>query len=104
MAKTTIARHLCRRDSTSADLVDDGRVVRDFTNSLCSIASPANTTGMKIRIQTSSMFKALVESLDASSSAIPWAKLPTALRQKVVDDQENGLVTVLAAGPYQHRK
>jgi TRAP-type C4-dicarboxylate transport system substrate-binding protein len=59
---------------------------------------------MKIRIQRSSIFKALVESLDASSSEIPWARLPTALRQKVVDDQENGLIAVLAAGPYQHRK
>jgi TRAP-type transport system periplasmic protein len=59
---------------------------------------------MKIRIQPSPVFKTLVESLGASASAIPWAELPTALQQKVVDGQENGVTNILAASPYQHQK
>jgi C4-dicarboxylate-binding protein DctP len=78
--------------------------VRHFTNSLRPINSPADMKGMKIRIQPSPVFKALVESLGASASAIPWAELPTALQQKVVDGQENGVTNILAASLYQHQK
>lgn len=78
--------------------------VRHFTNSLRPISSPADMKGMKIRIQPSPVFKTLVESLGASASAIPWAELPTALQQKVVDGQENGVTNILAASLYQHQK
>jgi TRAP-type C4-dicarboxylate transport system substrate-binding protein len=36
--------------------------------------------------------------------AIPWAELPTALQQKVVDGQENGVTNILAASLYQYQK
>jgi TRAP-type transport system periplasmic protein len=101
------------KDDFSADMVkktgirmlgvaDNG--VRHFTNSQKPIQSPADMKGMKIRIQPSPVFKALVESLGASASAIPWAELPTALQQKVVDGQENGVTNILAASLYQHQK
>ena len=83
-------------------LADNG--VRHFTNSLRPVQTPADMKGMKIRIQPSPVFKALVESLGASPSAIPWAELPTALQQKVVDGQENGVTNILAASLYQHQK
>ncbi|GAB4041040.1 MAG: TRAP transporter substrate-binding protein [Rubrivivax sp.] len=83
-------------------VADNG--VRHFTNSLRPIQSPADMKGMKIRIQPSPVFKALVESLGASASAIPWAELPTALQQKVVDGQENGVTNILAASLYQSQK
>lgn len=83
-------------------LADNG--VRHFTNSVRPIRSPADMKGMKIRIQPSPVFKALVESLGASPSAIPWADLPTALQQRVVDGQENGVTNILAASLYQHQK
>ena len=83
-------------------VADNG--VRHFTNSLRPIQTPADMKGMKIRIQPSPVFKALVESLGASPSAIPWAELPTALQQKVVDGQENGVTNILAASLYQHQK
>ncbi|MEP7283818.1 MAG: TRAP transporter substrate-binding protein DctP, partial [Rubrivivax sp.] len=83
-------------------LADNG--VRHFTNSLRPIHTPADMKGMKIRIQPSPVFKTLVESLGASPSAIPWAELPTALQQKVVDGQENGVTNILAASLYQHQK
>ncbi len=83
-------------------VADNG--VRHFTNSLRPIQSPADMKGMKFRIQPSPVFKALVESLGASASAIPWAELPTALQQKVVDGQENGVTNILAASLFQHQK
>lgn len=78
--------------------------VRHFTNSLRPIRSPADMRGMKIRIMPSPVFKTLVESLGASPSAVPWAELPTALQQRVVDGQENGVTNILAASLYQYQK
>ncbi len=83
-------------------LADNG--VRHFTNSARPIQTPADMKGMKMRIQPSPVFKTMVESLGASASAIPWAELPTALQQKVVDGQENGVTNILAASLYQHQK
>lgn len=83
-------------------LADNG--VRHFTNSLRPITSPADMKGMKIRIQPSPVFQALIESLGASASAIPWGDLPTALQSKVVDGQENGVTNILAASLYQYQK
>lgn len=83
-------------------LADNG--VRHFTNSARPIQTPADMKGLKIRIQPSPVFKTLVESLGASPSAIPWAELPTALQQRVVDGQENGVTNILAASLYQHQK
>ncbi len=83
-------------------LADNG--VRHFTNSVRPIKSPADMKGLKIRIQPSPVFQTLVESLGASASAIPWADLPTALQQKVVDGQENGVTNIIAASLYQHQK
>jgi len=83
-------------------VADNG--VRHFTNSLRPIRSPEDMKGMKIRIQPSPVYQALVESLGASASAIPWADLPTALQQRVVDGQENGVTNILAASLYQHQK
>lgn len=101
------------KDEMSADMIkktgirmlgvaDNG--VRHFTNSQKPIHTPADMKGMKIRIQPSPVYKTLVESLGASASAIPWAELPTALQQRVVDGQENGVTNILAASLYQSQK
>ena len=101
------------RDEVSADMVKKSGIrllgladngVRHFTNSLRPIQTPADMKGMKIRIQPSPVYKALVESLGASASAIPWGELPTALQQKVVDGQENGVTNIIAASLYQSQK
>lgn len=101
------------KDDASADMIKKSGIrllgladngVRHFTNSLRPIQSPADMKGMKIRIQPSPVYKALVESLGASASAIPWGELPTALQQKVVDGQENGVTNIIAASLYQSQK
>jgi C4-dicarboxylate-binding protein DctP len=83
-------------------LADNG--IRHFTNNARPIKSPDDMKGLKIRIQPSPVFKALVESLGASASAIPWAELPTALQGRVVDGQENSVTNILAASLFQYQK
>ncbi len=78
--------------------------VRHFTNSKKPIHTPDDMKGMKIRVMPSPVFQTLVSSLGASPSAIPWAELPTALQQKVVDGQENGVTNIIAASLYQYQK
>lgn len=83
-------------------LADNG--IRHFTNNVRPIRTPDDMKGLKIRVQPSPVFQRLVEALGASPSAIPWAELPTALQQGVVDGQENSVTNILAASLYQHQK
>ena len=78
--------------------------VRHFTNSKRPIHTPDDMKGLKMRVMPSPVFQTLVSALGASPSAIPWAELPTALQQKVVDGQENGVTNILAASLYQYQK
>ncbi len=82
-------------------LADNG--VRNFTNSVKPVASPADMEGMKIRVMTAPVWTKLVESLGASATPVPWPELPGALQQKVVDGQENGVTNILNASLYQHQ-
>ncbi len=78
--------------------------VRHFTNSKRPLHTPDDMKGLKIRVMPSPVFQILVSALGASPSAIPWAELPTALQQKVVDGEENGVTNILAASLYQYQK
>ena len=60
--------------------------------------------GLKIRVMTAPIYVDLVKSLGASPQAIPWPELPTALQQKVVDGQENGVTNIINASMYQTQK
>lgn len=83
-------------------MADNG--IRCFTNSKRQIKSPADMKGLKIRVMTSPIYVDLVKSLGASPQAIPWPELPTALQQKVVDGQENGVTNIVNASMYQTQK
>ena len=83
-------------------LADNG--VRHFTNSKRPIRTPDDMKGLKIRVMPSPVFQTLVTALGASPSAIPWAELPTALQQKVVDGEENGVTNIIAASLHQYQK
>ncbi|MDJ0622400.1 MAG: DctP family TRAP transporter solute-binding subunit [Desulfocapsaceae bacterium] len=83
-------------------MADNG--IRCFTNSKRQIKSPADMKGLKIRVMTSPIYIDLVKSLGASPQAIPWPELPTALQQKVVDGQENGVTNIVNASMYQTQK
>ncbi|MEW6264763.1 MAG: DctP family TRAP transporter solute-binding subunit [Thermodesulfobacteriota bacterium] len=83
-------------------LGDNG--IRHFTNSKRAIKSPDDMKGLKMRVMVSPIWSKLVESLGASPSPVPWAELPAALQQGVVDGQENGVTNILAASLYQSQK
>lgn len=83
-------------------IADNG--IRHFTNDVRPIRTPADMRGMKIRVQPSPIYEALVRSLGASPAAISWPELPSALQQGVVDGQENGVTNILAASLYQYQR
>ena len=83
-------------------VADNG--VRNFTNNVRPIDEPSDMEGLKIRVMTAPVWVALVESLGASATPVPWAELPGALQQGVVDGQENGVTNILDASLYQNQK
>lgn len=82
-------------------LADNG--VRNFTNSVRAIESPADMEGLKLRVMTAPVWVKLVESLGASATPVAWPELPGALQQGVVDGQENGVTNILDDSLYQHQ-
>lgn len=83
-------------------VADNG--VRNFTNNVRPVAEPSDMEGLKMRVMTAPVWVALVESLGASATPVPWAELPGALQQGVVDGQENGVTNILNASLYQNQK
>jgi TRAP-type transport system periplasmic protein len=83
-------------------LADNG--VRNFTNSKRPISLPEDMKGLKMRVMTAPVWIKLVESLGASATPVPWPELPSALQQRVVDGQENGVTNIINASLYQHQK
>jgi tripartite ATP-independent transporter DctP family solute receptor len=53
------------------------------------INSPADLSGMKIRVQNSIMSMKMVQAMGGSPTPVPWGELYTALDQGVVDGAEN---------------
>lgn len=53
------------------------------------ILSPADLSGMKIRVQNSIMSMKMVQAMGGSPTPVPWGELYTALDQGVVDGAEN---------------
>ncbi len=82
-------------------VADNG--VRNFTNSVRPVETPADMKGLKMRVMTAPVWVKLVESLGASATPVPWPELPGALQQGVVDGQENGVTNIVNASLYQHQ-
>ena len=62
---------------------------RSFYNSKRPINSPADMKGMKIRVQQSDMFVALVSALGANATPMPFGEVYSALQTGVIDGAEN---------------
>lgn len=62
---------------------------RSFYNSKRPISSPADMKGMKIRVQQSDMFVALVSALGANATPMPFGEVYSALQTGVIDGAEN---------------
>jgi C4-dicarboxylate-binding protein DctP len=71
---------------------------RSFTNNVRPIETPDDMAGLKIRTMESPVYMSLVEALGASPTPIPGAEVVMALRQGVVDGQENPPAVVYTGG------
>lgn len=62
---------------------------RSFYNNVRPIKSPADMKGLKIRVQNSDIYVAMVQALGANPTPIPYGEVYQALVQGVVDGAEN---------------
>jgi tripartite ATP-independent transporter DctP family solute receptor len=62
---------------------------RSFYNTVRPIRTPSDLAGMKIRVQSSDLYVAMVQALGANPTPIPYGEVYQALVQGVVDGAEN---------------
>jgi tripartite ATP-independent transporter DctP family solute receptor len=69
---------------------------RHLTTTAKEVKSAADVTGLKIRVPENDVFRAMVEAWGAKPTPINFGELYLALKQGVVDGQENPLPTIRA--------
>lgn len=65
---------------------------RGVSNSERELKNPDDLSGLKVRVPGSAAIAAFFEELGAQPTTIPFPELYTALQQKTVDGQDNGLI------------
>ncbi len=78
--------------------------MRHFTNSLHPIRHPSDCRKMRIRIQDSVVYLALMHALGATPKVIPFPELRTALANGEIDAQENPLENIHGARLHETQK
>ncbi|MEM5786024.1 MAG: TRAP transporter substrate-binding protein [Syntrophobacteraceae bacterium] len=74
---------------------------RQMSNSVRSIATPADMKGLKIRVVQSEMSTNILGAMGANAVPMSYSELYTALAQKVVDGQENPFMNIYASKFYE---
>ncbi len=77
---------------------------RDFTNNVHPIKTPADLEGLKMRTMESPVFMELMRAAGAAPTPIAFNETILALRQGVVDGQENAVATVRMFGVWEVQK
>lgn len=77
---------------------------RQITSSSKAIKTPDDIGGYHIRVPVSPMFTSLFKALGAAPTSINFNELYTALQTRLVDGQENALVTIEAGKLYEVQK
>jgi tripartite ATP-independent transporter DctP family solute receptor len=77
---------------------------RCTTNSVRPIYTPADLSGMKIRVMNSPVFITMYETLGANATPMSFSELFTGLQQNVVEGQENPPTLIYASGFQQVQK
>ena len=78
--------------------------MRHFTNSLRPIERPSDVKRMRVRIQDSVVYLALMHALSATPKVIPFPQLRKALGDGDVDAQENPLPNIFGAKLYEAQR
>lgn len=77
---------------------------RHFTNSVKPITQPSDMQGLKIRTMENQAHMAIVKSLGASPTPMPFNEVYTGLQQKTIDGQENPLSLIVSMRFYEVQK
>jgi tripartite ATP-independent transporter DctP family solute receptor len=77
---------------------------RQLTNSKLPIMSPADMKGLKIRTPPAMTYQAAMEALGANVQTIAFSELVMAMRQGVVDGQENPIGVIYNLKLYESQK
>ncbi|HWU38584.1 MAG TPA: TRAP transporter substrate-binding protein [Candidatus Acidoferrum sp.] len=77
---------------------------RNMTTKNKPIHTPTDLGGLKMRVQEAKVWLALMRSLGAIPTPIPFGELYNALQQGVVDGQENPIVTIVSMKFYEVQK
>lgn len=77
---------------------------RELTTRDTPVRTAADFKGLKIRIAESAMVRAAMQRLGANPQVIPIADLYVALKQGVVDAQENGVIPIKGLSLYEVQK
>jgi tripartite ATP-independent transporter DctP family solute receptor len=83
----SILKEFEKHDLVGLAFYDSG--ARSFYNSKRPINSPADMKGLKIRVQQSDMFVALVSALGANATPMAFGEVYSALQTGVIDGAEN---------------
>ena len=75
--------------------------IRHFTNNLRPISAPSDMKGMRVRIQDSVVYLALMHALGAAPKVLPFGAVYEALKRGDVDAQENPLSNMLGTKMYE---
>lgn len=77
---------------------------RQLTNSKKPVATPADMKGMKIRTPPAFAYQAFVEAAGGNAVTIAFSELVMAMKQGVVDGQENPIGTIYSLKLYESQK
>ncbi len=77
---------------------------RQLTNSKKPVMTPADMKGMKIRTPPAFAYQAFVEAAGGNAVTIAFAELVMAMKQGVVDGQENPIGTIYSLKLYESQK
>jgi tripartite ATP-independent transporter DctP family solute receptor len=77
---------------------------RQLTNSVRPIMSPADVKGLKIRTPPAMTYQAAMQAIGANVQTISFSELVMAMRQGVVDGQENPIGVIYSLKLYESQK
>ena len=74
---------------------------RHLTNNRRPVTSPADMRGLKIRVMNNPVYIQLMETLGALPAPMGFGELYAALQQKVIDGQDNPIVSIVESKFYE---
>jgi TRAP-type transport system periplasmic protein len=77
---------------------------RQLTNSVRPVLTPVDMKGMKIRTPPAFAYQAFVEAAGGNAQTIAFSELVMAMKQGVVDGQENPVGTIYSLKLYENQK